>query len=626
MEHEKSSIPSSDWLNDDELLKWLEPVIYTTLGEFESQGGGFKIDPSFLESKIQTVSYGFRTLPPRIGFIETTHRDAHFAVKSYRMQEELYGMSLKLPALSSDSPELHWLLKHRYLPVPNGWLFKTDHSLQNPAVSEGRKIYTSVLISGGELDSEIKSAIEMMRRSSQMNPHIPVEGFFSDGSNIRSLNTILTTVSDPIQIDDKRSKFFLGFVPGPTVHSQLEADMHIPKLSPEYKELHKLELMAISQMTGAYQALPYPVPANAKKPDWWHLRPDCVEIKESYRANVKRTIRSLIKYTDLTFPKRHLNHALKLLDAVYLKIIVDDDLLMGNVGKYLDAALRNWIWNIQSEGEDGSYHTTQLIIDKLSDNHPDAVALDRIQSWERAESWFYKVMDSIDDENCDISDISKLIADGPETNLVDDPPMNYYLIWKYLRRIDFGSSHRLWAIYEEDLAHINENLFVFLSKEEKAVNHAIMTLTRIAIKAFNSTNMASNERSKLTYEIGEQIRDIRLGKISPMDSPHFELYVLKNWYAIITVIWGRKLRSTEVTLDYYHKALSSQEEEEDISSILSARLNEASKLLSKTIEDLPLLLDGMDIEPHSRVYRDGANALIDLLFDIQGSLDDKARL
>ena len=100
----------------------------------------------------------------------------------------------------------------------------------------------------------------------------------------------------------------------------------------------------------------------------------------------------------------------------------------GNIGRYSDSALRNWIW-------DRDQKRTQIDF------------------------------------------------------VPDDAEELYNYIFSRIKRIDFSNWDRPWAAYEEDFTHINENLNVTVDDKQKLSNLATTTLTRRALDSYKKKNL-----------------------------------------------------------------------------------------------------------------------------------------
>ena len=362
-------------------------------------------------------------------------------------------------------------------------------------------------------------------------------------------------VIGPIPLGDDTAIQLLNLVKGPSVHDQLSRDKKVPECKVGKEKLHRLELLAISQITGVFQANPL----DSEDLD---LSAISSMVKEDYTKRLKSSVEQLLKYVGLEEKDEDLKLAFGFFDVLgsKLKVRYGD-----NMGRYFDSALRNWIWDL------GDYSGTSL-------------------------------------------DVMQLLA------VEESGKIEYELLWKYLKRVDFSNSDRVWAVYEEDAAHINENLNVQIGSRQKESNIAVMALTRKALEIHEKASKdedyaAANELAERCYEIicGREAREI----------PEVSSYLEEYGATIKIVSWYRKLRQAELAIQYYAKAFAYNEKRTELSQTLMNDLsNEANEYVSMAIGELDELF-GCVVDQECSTSDAGRRSLENLLSGIKRKIENQ---
>jgi len=365
-------------------------------------------------------------------------------------------------------------------------------------------------------------------------------------------------VIGPIPLSKEESVHFLSWVKGPLLHDQLSS-VRKNGLAKLTTGLHHNQLWVVSQMTGIWQAHPH-IPENAPPPE------DLEEFVKIHYVNIgSESISEYACFVDLPVSKQDLERAQTVVKGIVSNLRVSADPLNGNIGRYFDAALRNFI--------------TEL-----------------------------------GDVNATSDDIlNRVVKDG----IID-----YYGLWDMTRRIDFSHADRLWCIYDEDIAHITENCHVKVPQKQKTKYQAATMLTRLALKHYDAYEKGQGDKHRhQAIDIAGKLQDLRTKEeVKPSDIKEFETY--RRDYAPTNQIipWLRKLRQGVLALVYLAKTYA-HEEQIGIptdQAIREGLASEAHHCVSRVIAELPSVINAAGIKRGENV-----TALKELLEGVRERIDSR---
>lgn len=344
-----------------------------------------------------------------------------------------------------------------------------------------------------------------------------------------------TPVVGPIKLNDDAAALYLTWVRGPTLHDQLSGLGELAKSEGEVGEQFRdARLWTVSQMTGIWQALPPLLSMNLTE------SPQNLEqtLRDYYTTMLVgslegyATLLAGIQLTDVQKGK---------LEKTVAHIISQLPMSPENMGRYFDAALRNFI------DEVGNLEGTHLDAFRL------AVKNDRI-------------------------DMS--------------------LLWNLTRRIDFSHvARRPYGVFEEDSSHITENWLVNATEQERQRYQAAIALSRKALTAFQAQDLDT------AVDIAEAVEDVRTGKVKPEDVSHWTAYRQRHNATIEVMPWVRKVRQGYLALVYGSKAVYNQETlGEDLSGVLKELLMEAEAYASRSLGELQRVISLFGIRRGSELH------------------------
>jgi len=181
---------------------------------------------------------------------------------------------------------------------------------------------------------------------------------------------------------------------------------------------------------------------------------------------------------------------------------------------------------------------------------------------------------------------------------VKDGSINESLLYDLTRRIDFSHvAKRPFSLYEEDASHITENWLARLSKAERTRYQAEITLIRQSFALFDSGKISR------AAEIAESLDALKNGTATPTDIDAWKAYYDTYSKTIETMPWIRKVRQGELALAYASKAIRNQEVfGDDLSGDIRQRMAEARVYFLRSKQELPVILDVVDLKPSNVAY------------------------
>lgn len=371
-------------------------------------------------------------------------------------------------------------------------------------------------------------------------------------------------VIGPIPISKNISAHFLSWVKGPVLHHQLASTKNEKEVLGLISELQRQQLWAVSQMTGIWQAYPYPSglspPANLEE-----------IVKDHYSETAVGSLNQYISFAGLSLSPKRIDLLENIMKKITSKLIINPNPINGNVGRYFDSALRNFV------SEVGNVNATAEDV------------------------------------------LNRVLKNGA---------IDYYSLFDATRRIDFGSVGRLWSLYDEDVAHITENCNVSASEEQKTQYHAAVTLTRLALLHYKAFEQRQDTESlKKAIDLAKFIGSVRGGSSSPNEIPEYADYCTTYDPNMEIVPWLRKFRQGVLALVYMSKLYAYEVEtkvaakQEDLNVLCT----EVQHYLSRAIDDFPLVYN-VALSQETSEIDDIQNLLNEVLHNVKAGKFSKEHM
>jgi hypothetical protein len=261
----------------------------------------------------------------------------------------------------------------------------------------------------------------------------------------REIDSISGVAVGPIRLsrpegEPEAAVHFLRWVQGLTLEDLfVVAEQVTNGMKTRVNQLLNKELLAVAQMTGVWQARPY-------LPEGVGREGVAERVREEYLASVDKTVDDIVEFTSQNLSRRALGAAKKAFGSLIESMIIDDNPVSGNVWRYFDNNLRNYVVEV-NRGDPLNF--SDILNDRV-DDHGDAY---------------------------------------------------YPGIFAETKRIDLTNWSTLWGIESDDFAHIvmNPHVSKWMEQDRTATSkiYAMMVLTRKTIVFYDMSRRESRREEKL---------------------------------------------------------------------------------------------------------------------------------